>query len=647
MTVSEQVTTDLETDAAGEASEAAASVGALGTAPAPVEAPVLGRPSAGVRATAPPTGAPRYPRGRGGRAQRRRDVARGLVAPATPATPARRGAGLRRAWRQLTSMRTALQLLMVLALAAVPGSILPQRPQSPERVAGYLRAHPRLGSFLDSGHLFDVYTAPWFIAIFVLLAVSLAGCLVPRIRLHARSLRAAPPATPRHLDRLPEHVTVTVDALPADVLAAARGSLRGWRVRSLPDDPRGASLAAERGYLRETGNLVFHVSLLVMLAGIAVGRGYGYHGTSLVVEGAGFTNTPTQFSGDLVRGPLVGDLDPFGFTLDRLDVRFRDSGEPQSFDAHVRFTPDVAAADPSRPYDVRVNHPLKVGTAKTYLLGQGYAPHLIVRDPAGRVVQDAAVPFFPQNGTFLSSGVLKVPSGLPPGQDGDGQTAQLGLTGFLTPTTAVDPARGIVSASPRAIAPGLTLVAYAGDLGTRSGLSQNVFELDTSHMRRLDKLFLAPGQTWTVPPAPKVDASLPPLAGGWPAGTTVTFAAGPLGHWGNFRITSDPGKTVMLVGACGVLVGLVLSLRVRRRRVWVRILPSASPPAARPEPPDAGALGARPRSDMSTASLDGSAPASRRTVVAVGGLARSDPEAFAAEVAALGRALAGAGAEER
>ena len=42
--------------------------------------------------------------------------------------------GLRWMWRQLTSMRTALILLFLLALAAVPGSVFPQRGVSPLRV---------------------------------------------------------------------------------------------------------------------------------------------------------------------------------------------------------------------------------------------------------------------------------------------------------------------------------------------------------------------------------------------------------------------------------------------------------------------------------------------------------------------------------
>src|SRR5665647_2007781 len=88
---------------------------------------------------------------------------------------------LRWVWRQLTSMRVALMLLMLLAVVALPGSVLPQRPQDPAAVATYLADNPGLGAWLDRLGLFDVYASVWFSAVYLLLFVSLIGCIVPRI----------------------------------------------------------------------------------------------------------------------------------------------------------------------------------------------------------------------------------------------------------------------------------------------------------------------------------------------------------------------------------------------------------------------------------------------------------------------------------
>src|SRR5437764_1185161 len=198
-----------------------------------------------------------------------------------PTGPRRR---LLRAWRQLTSMRTALLLLSLLALAAIPGTLIPQRGLNPVKVAQFYSDHPSLAPLFDKLSLFDVFAAPWFAAIYLLLFVSLVGCLVPRIRLHARALRRRPPSAPRHLLRMTTSSDWVSDRLLAEVVDAARSLLRSsrWRVEVRDEGEGAVSVAAEKGYLRETGNLVFHVSLLLLLVGIAVGGLFGYKGTVLV-----------------------------------------------------------------------------------------------------------------------------------------------------------------------------------------------------------------------------------------------------------------------------------------------------------------------------------------------------------------------------
>jgi len=124
-------------------------------------------------------------------------------------------APVRRTWRQLTSMRTALLLLFLLALGAVPGGFLPQRSLNPVRVNDYLAKHRSVGPLLDKLSLFDVFAAPWFAAVYLLLFISLVGCLVPRIRLHARALRKPPPPAPHNLARLPVSARWTTTLGPA------------------------------------------------------------------------------------------------------------------------------------------------------------------------------------------------------------------------------------------------------------------------------------------------------------------------------------------------------------------------------------------------------------------------------------------------
>jgi cytochrome c biogenesis protein len=170
-------------------------------------------------------------------------------------------------WRQLTSMRTALFLLLLLAIAAVPGSIFPQRTADPNGVVQYFKDNPTLAPVLDRFQVFDAYTSFWFSAIYLLLFISLIGCVIPRTVHHFRSLRTPPPRTPARLSRMSAFTSVQTPIIGADptgqstaaeVIASGRPLLRkhGYRVAIYHGTSPGAaaelSVSAERGYLRDS-----------------------------------------------------------------------------------------------------------------------------------------------------------------------------------------------------------------------------------------------------------------------------------------------------------------------------------------------------------------------------------------------------------
>jgi cytochrome c biogenesis protein len=488
---------------------------------------------------------------------------------------------LRRGWRLLTSMRTALLLLFLLALAAVPGSFLPQRTINPLRVDDYLVAHPTLGPLLDRLQMFDVFSSSWFAAVYLLLFVSLVGCLVPRIRLHARALVRRPPAAPRRFDRLPVSARFEVDEAPAAVLEAARRRLRRTRWRVVERD---GALSAEKGYLRETGNLVFHVSLVALLVGIAMGSTGGFRGTVLVKEGDGFANTVFAFD-DTTPGSRFDpeDLVPFSVQLDDFRATYADDGKALTFDADVTWSrPD----QPEQRHDLRVNHPLSVDGARVYLIGHGYAPHVVVRDGNGDVAFDQTVPCLPQHPvTFISTCTIKVP---------DARPDQVAFEGIFTPTTVQDRASSrVTSVHPGLNVPALTVLGYRGNLGLDSGIPSSVYSLAKDRLQPVDRGVahkLDVGDTWTMPGGGSIE-----LVG--------------VEEWVTLQVTQDPGKWVALGAGIAMIGGLLLSLFVRRRRVWVRATPAG-------EEGDRG-----------------------RTVVEVGGLARTDADRFAAEFGELVRTL--------
>ena len=525
------------------------------------------------------------------------------VPPTPPSSPPALGPLelARWAWRQLTSMRTALVLLFLLALAAVPGSVVPQQNIDSVRVGTWQDAHPTLTPVYRALGLFNVYGSVWFSAIYILLMVSLVGCVIPRLRIYWRALRARPPRVPRHLGRLPESRTFELDEDPEVVLSRARAVLRSrrYRVAQREDD----ALSAEKGYLREAGNLLFHLSVLIVLVGFAVGQLFGYKGGVITIVGQGFSNTLSQYD-DFAPGRLFdpNTLSPLSLSVDDFHVTWLTSGpqmgQPKSFDANITYRTSPGA--PAQQHDLAVNHPLKVGGASVFLVGHGYAPVVTVRGGDGRVAYRGPVVFLPQDSSFASFGVIKA----------DTSPEQLGFEGLLLPTYGFTDARGPFSQFPDTLDPVLSLIPYHGDLGQDSGAPQSVYSLDKAGLKTypsddpkrlgpVKRIKLSVGQRVTLP------------------GGTGSIRFDGVQRFVKLQVSHSPGTGVALGGVVLAILGLMGSLFIRPRRAWVRVKGTGAPD-------DAG-----------------------RTVVEVAGLDRSSGGDLRDEVSRLEELLRGSVDTER
>jgi cytochrome c biogenesis protein len=462
------------------------------------------------------------------------------------------------AWRQLTSMRTALVLLFLLALAAVPGSVVPQENIDAAKVSRFQEAHPTLTPVYDALGLFSVYGSAWFSAIYILLMVSLVGCVVPRLRIYWRALRAVPPKAPRHLGRLPESRRFELDEDPDAVLARATSALRRRRYRVVS---QADAVSAEKGYLREAGNLLFHLSVLVVLVGFAVGQLFGYKGGVITIVGQGFSNSLSQYD-DFAPGKLFDpdDLSPLSFSVDDFTVKYLTSGpelgQPESFDAHItyRTSPDAAP----RRHDLAVNHPLNAGGTSVFLVGHGYAPVVTVRDGKGDVAYQGPAVFLPQDSSFASFGVIKVPDAAP---------EQLGFEGLFLPTYGFTMERGPYSQFPDALDPVLSLVPYHGDLGLDDGRPQSVYSLDKDKLKTFDNTDASLGAAKRIKLSPGQTVKLPEGAG------SIRFDG--VQRFVKLQVSHSPGKGIALGGVLLGILGLMGSLFIRPRRAWVRVGRSA------------------------------------------------------------------------
>jgi cytochrome c biogenesis protein len=458
--------------------------------------------------------------------------------------------GLRYWWTQLTSMRTALILLFALALAAIPGSLVPQRRISPVRVSDFISEHPTLGAIYDKIGMFSVYSSPWFSAIYLLLFVSLIGCIIPRVGVYAKALRARPPKTPRNLVRLPAYAQEDISVDDHDILDRAAVALRRRHYRV---DVHSDSVAAERGYLREAGNLVFHISLVFVLIGVAIGALFGFRGTSVVIAGQGFSNNLTQYD-DFTAGARFSeaDLAPFSVAVKDFEVRFETGpvqrGAARLFRANVEVTERPGAAP--RQEVLEVNKPLHIGGTTVHLIGHGYAPKVTVKDADGSVAFSGPVVMLPQDSNFTSLGTIKAP---------DARPERLAFEALFLPTAVLND-QGPHSIFPDALNPALFANVWYGPPKVETGKPENVYSLDTAGLTQLRQ---SDGQPVRIALKVGDGVNLPDGKG------SIQFDGWV--RWVKLQIGDTPGVPISLVALGFAVAGLCLSLFIRPRRLWIRV----------------------------------------------------------------------------
>jgi cytochrome c biogenesis protein len=528
-----------------------------------------------------------------------------LQAPPEPSKPYRDSslkrafAFVRNTWRGLTSMRTALVLLFLLALAALPGALLPQHKLNEPKTADYISSHGWWGSLLDKLQFFDVYSSVWFSAIYLLLMVSLVGCLAPRTLDYVKSMRARPVLTPRNLSRMPHYRRAVVAAPAEDVLKAAHARLSRWRRvehQSEEGEPRQHSISAERGYLRETGNLMFHFGLLGLIVFFALGKLFSYDGQVIVQANGGQFCNSGIYNYDSFNAGLQVDgtqLDPWCVKVNDFTASYTPEGQPLHYQSSIQYQSGADLQTGTwRPYQLEVNSPLRTAGDRVYLLGHGYSPKFTVTYPDG-TVRSQAVQWRPDDmQTLLSSGATKFSD--PPGITDEAvrRTKQLAITGLFAPTAFLH-GKVLTSTAPGLNNPAVAIDVMRGDLGTDSGLGQSIFDIDQSMvdkgaLKRVARQNLSVGQSLTLDD-----------------GTKIRFDG--VQQWVSLQVSHDPTQDFVLGFAIAMFLGLAGSLLVKRRRVWVRVTPA-----------------------------DGEAGGS---VVEVGGLARTDQAGYGEEFSRIAEQL--------
>ena len=306
---------------------------------------------------------------------------------------------LRSLYELLSSMRFAIGLLTILAIASVIGTVLKQNEPYPNYAFEFGQYWFQVFAALG---LYDVYHSGWFIAILTFLMLSTALCIFRNAPGFIRDIRSyRTQATDRSLAAMKHSALIEGQADPARLTAYLQG--QGFRLREVARDDGSALIAAKKGSMNRLGYFFAHAALIVICVGGLVDGNLPLKLGELTGRVAPETRDLPQsriparsrlsagnlsFRGDVTiaenksadvifinAGPgyFVQEL-PFIVTLRKFNVDYYSNGMPKLFSSDIEVT-DKASGKTTRA-QVRVNHPLIIDGVAIYQasFGDGGSP---------------------------------------------------------------------------------------------------------------------------------------------------------------------------------------------------------------------------------------------------------------------------------
>lgn len=435
-------------------------------------------------------------------------------------TRAKTGGAIRRYWHEYTRMRTAIFLLLGILVIVLIGSFVPQQNTSdPTKVEAFLTSWPNLNVLFADLQLplTQVFVSPVFYVLLGLLYVSLGWCVIRRGR------------------------------------ALVMRTLRGYK-----RTPQ---------YWGEWGSWLFHTSFFLLLIAVVWGKATGYQGLVTLTEGQSFTDTPAGY--DTLQEGLLFNGQHAGFTmrLNHFEATYASNGEASDYVSNVTVFDRGKQLETK---NIRVNDFLSVDGVNVYQQDYGWAPTIVVTNPAGQTVFNGPIQFFddPQNigDKALGDGVLKVPDfgyTVP----GASEAIQLGAKMSFFPDATLLPAidsNGTIDPTATTYGPGgvsprnpvIELQLWVGNLGLNSGAAQNVNQLNTTGMQP----YFSDAHIVPILLGQSVPLTLPG-ANGKQVTFTISFPG--LHQYSLFQVNDDHGVLLVYTSFVLIMSGLLTKLYLR------------------------------------------------------------------------------------
>jgi cytochrome c biogenesis protein len=296
---------------------------------------------------------------------------------------------LERIWRFFISMRTGLWLILALGLLSLIGTLLVQAPAGmatdPQAYASWLASiHSKYGGWtpvLDKLGFFAIFTSIWFKAITVLLTTSILACSVNRApRLWKLAFHPRTRMGETFFTHAPLRASILVPTEPQGAIDGAREILKSHHFRTVNDpDENGLNLYADRFRWGPFGTVLAHVSFVVILLGFFLSQATGF--------GNGFKDT--NFTAAVGSTVAVGHGTGLSIKTMAFNDAYYPDGSPSDYASDLVLYKNGVQVDRQT---IRVNHPLTWDGVSFYQSFFGVAAAMQVKDSAGKILYDDAVP---------------------------------------------------------------------------------------------------------------------------------------------------------------------------------------------------------------------------------------------------------------
>lgn len=320
------------------------------------------------------------------------------------------GDAMSAAYKFLTSMKTAIATLVILGIASFLGTLVPQIPLGGGAdVQKLYESRPVLAKFYELLGMFDIYHAPWYLALLFFLMLAIVFCTIPRIKkTWNRTMTPKFFGNENFYHKLKNNASFELKGDAEAAREVLEEALRSQRYSVRFHSERHHILADSAKFKWAAfASVFFHVSFIVVAFGIIFGLLFGFNGNLEILEGDTGNVKEGNFTQVRAEGAFFRGHNDFGIKVTAFNVIYGPEGGPRGFVSHVRLYD--ASDNYVKSTQVRMNRPLDWNGYRIFQQTYGFAPDIKITASDGAVLVDGRTKFFFAQSQAYGQGYLDYP----------------------------------------------------------------------------------------------------------------------------------------------------------------------------------------------------------------------------------------------